>query len=66
MKFVCSVCGYVVEAESLAPDFKCPVCKAPASKFNKVEGEMKLAAEHVFGVREFDSNTTEKMRKSLV
>ena len=50
MKFVCSVCGYVVEAESLAPDFKCPVCKAPASKFNKVEGEMKLAAEHVFGV----------------
>jgi rubrerythrin len=40
----------VVEAESLAPDFKCPVCKAPASKFNKVEGEMKLAAEHVFGV----------------
>ena len=47
-KYVCTVCGYVHEGDS-APEF-CPVCKAPASKFKKVEGEMEWAAEHVVGV----------------
>lgn len=47
-KFVCTVCGYVFEGEA-APEF-CPVCKAPASKFNKVEGEKAWAAEHVVGI----------------
>ncbi len=51
-KFVCSVCGYVHTAESLDPDFKCPVCKVPASKFVEQQGEMKLAAEHDFGIYE--------------
>ena len=51
-KFVCSVCGYVHTAEELAADFKCPVCKVPASKFVEQKGEMKLAAEHEFGVYE--------------
>ena len=32
-KYVCKVCGYVYEGESLPADFKCPVCKAPASAF---------------------------------
>ena len=32
-KFVCSVCGYVHTAEELAADFRCPVCRVPASKF---------------------------------
>lgn len=49
-KYVCKVCGYVYEGESLPADFKCPVCKAPASAFKEVEGEMTLAAEHEFGV----------------
>ncbi len=49
-KFVCKVCGYVYEGESLPADFKCPVCKAPASAFKEVEGELTLAAEHEFGV----------------
>ena len=35
-KFVCSVCGYVHTAEELAADFKCPVCKVPATKFNEM------------------------------
>ena len=48
-KFVCSVCGYVRTAEALDPDFRCPVCKVPGSKF-KVMEEGKLAAEHEFGV----------------
>ena len=47
-KWVWSVCGYVHEGDA-APDF-CPTCKVPASKFNKVEGEMTWAAEHVVGV----------------
>ncbi len=47
-KFVCSVCGYVHEGDS-APE-KCPQCGAPATKFNKQEGEMTWAAEHVVGV----------------
>ena len=34
-KWVCSVCGYVHEGEE-APE-QCPVCKKPASVFNKVE-----------------------------
>ena len=51
-KFVCSVCGYVHTAEELDADFRCPVCKVPASKFVEQKGEMKLAAEHEFGVYE--------------
>ena len=48
MKWVCSVCGYVHEGPE-APE-KCPVCKAPASKFIKQEDEKVWAAEHVLGV----------------
>ena len=48
-KFVCTVCGYVHEGD--AAPAECPVCKAPASKFNKQEdGEKVWAAEHVVGV----------------
>ena len=34
-KWKCSVCGYVHEGD--APPEKCPICKQPASKFEKVE-----------------------------
>ena len=47
-KYVCIVCGYVHEGDE-APEF-CPVCKAPAEKFEKQEGEMVWAAEHTVGV----------------
>ena len=47
-KFVCSICGYTHEGDS-APE-KCPLCKAPASKFNEMAGERTWAAEHVVGV----------------
>jgi len=33
----CTVCGYVYEGESLPPDFRCPLCNAPADKFEKIE-----------------------------
>ena len=47
-KYVCSVCGYVHEGDN-APE-KCPVCGVAADKFNKQEGDMSWAAEHVVGV----------------
>ena len=47
-KFVCTICGYTHEGDA-APD-KCPICKAPAEKFNEVSGEKTWAAEHVVGI----------------
>ena len=37
-KWQCSVCGYIHEGP-LPADFTCPVCRQPASKFNKIEAE---------------------------
>ena len=51
-KFVCPVCGYVYEGDEMPADFHCPVCKVPGSKFVEQTGEMKLAAEHEFGIYE--------------
>ena len=47
-KFVCGVCGHVAEGD--APPEKCPVCKAPASKYVVQDSEMTWAAEHIVGV----------------
>ena len=46
-KFVCTVCGYVHEGDS-APE-ACPICKAPAEKFNEVKGEANYATVHIVG-----------------
>ncbi len=48
-KFVCKVCGYIYEGDA-APE-KCPICKAPADKFEEIkEGELTWACEHEVGV----------------
>ena len=47
-KFVCKVCGYVYEGD--VPPTECAVCHTGAENFEEVKGEMKLAAEHKFGV----------------
>ena len=48
-KYICSVCGYIHEAES-APE-RCPMCKVPAEKFNELqEGPIQFVQEHVIGV----------------
>lgn len=47
-KYVCSVCGYVHEGDS-APD-KCPICGAPASKFNEMKEEAAYATVHEVGI----------------
>ena len=49
-KYVCPVCGYVHEGNE-PPEF-CPVCKVSGAKFIEQTGEMKLAAEHEFGIYE--------------
>ena len=50
-KFICTVCGYIHEGDA-APE-KCPLCKAPASKFKEMEeaeGGLQFVDEHVIGV----------------
>jgi len=47
-KWVCPVCGYVHEGAE--PPAECPTCHIKGEKFTKVEGELKLAAEHEYGV----------------
>ena len=32
----CTVCGYIYEGEELPADYVCPLCKHPASDFEKV------------------------------
>ena len=35
--WVCKICGYVYEGEELPADFICPLCKHPASDFEKMQ-----------------------------
>ena len=37
--FVCKICGYVYEGETLPEDYICPLCKHPASDFVKHEAK---------------------------
>ena len=63
-KYVCSICGYVHEGET-APE-KCPLCKAPASKFNVMAAERTWAAEHVVGVAKgLDERVIEGLRENF-
>lgn len=36
-KWKCKVCGYIYEGEELPADFTCPICKQPASSFEKID-----------------------------
>ena len=47
-KWVCPVCGYVHEGPEAPAE--CPVCHVKGDKFTKMEADMKLAAEHEYGV----------------
>ena len=49
-KFVCKVCGYIYEGD--AAPAECPVCHVGPEQFEEVVGEIKLAAEHEFGIYE--------------
>ena len=47
--WVCTVCGYIREGDT-APE-QCPICKAPAAKFEKMAEEgLTWACEHEVGI----------------
>ena len=35
-QWICRICGYIYEGEELPADFICPICKHPASDFDRV------------------------------
>ena len=55
----CAVCGYEYEGETLPPDFVCPLCRHPASDFEKV-------SENIFIKNESKENQTMKTYKCKV
>ncbi|MDL2206535.1 NADH peroxidase [Eubacteriales bacterium OttesenSCG-928-N13] len=64
MKWVCSICGYVHEGDQ--PPEHCPVCKAPASKFNQMSQDRTWAAEHQVGIgKGLDERVVEGLRMNF-
>ena len=65
-KYVCTVCGYVYEGDSM-PD-ACPVCKAKSDKFvEKNENSMSWADEHKVGVaKDATAEVLEALRANFV
>ena len=35
--FVCKICGFIYEGDTLPDDFICPICKHPASDFEQIK-----------------------------
>ena len=65
-KFICTVCGYIYEGTE-APE-KCPICKAPASKFKEMEDavddDLTFATVHVLG-QAYKDGVNEEVIKGL-
>ena len=64
-KFICTVCGYIYEGTE-APE-KCPICKAPASKFKEVDDvdtDATFATAHILGAA-IKEGANEEMIKDL-
>ena len=62
--YVCLICGYDHEGDA-APD-ACPICKAPASKFEEQSGEKVWAAEHVVGIaKDVDQRIIDGLRENF-
>ncbi len=54
-KWKCKVCGYIYEGETLPEDFTCPICKQPASAFEKIE-EAPAKAENKYAGTQTEKN----------
>ncbi len=64
MKWVCKVCGYVHEGPT--PPAICPVCKAPAERFEQLPGSKAWADEHRLGVAKgMDGAVVSALRQGL-
>ena len=62
-KFICTACGYIYEGTE-APE-KCPVCKAPASKFKELEDPTDgpaFATVHTLGAARNEDATAEMIK----
>ncbi len=57
----CSVCGYEYEGEELPEDFICPLCKHPASDFERIiiKKENKKMAENKYAGTQTEKNLQE-------
>ena len=65
-KFVCVVCGYIHEGETIE-GVVCPVCNVGADKFEEMSGELKWADEHRIGVAAgCDEEVLEGLRANFV
>ena len=64
-KYICTVCGYVHEGDT--PPEVCPICKAPASKFEEMKGDLQWADEHRVGIVEgIDPEIIEGLRANFI
>ena len=57
-KWKCKVCGYIHEADELSADFTCPLCRQPASAFEKVE-EAPVAGGSIYAGTKTEQNLLE-------
>ena len=62
-KFICTVCGYIHEGTE-APE-QCPICKAPAAKFNELANDTTptFATAHVLGASRHEGATDEMIQE---
>ena len=64
-KFVCTVCGYVYEGESV-PN-KCPLCGVGSDKFVEQSGDLVFADEHRIGIaRGVDERIVEGLQANFM
>ena len=35
--FVCKICGFIYESDTLPEDYVCPICRRPASDFEPLD-----------------------------
>lgn len=59
VKWKCKVCGYIYEGETLPEDFKCPICKQPASAFEKIEEAPAAGASNPYAGTKTEKNLQE-------
>ncbi len=64
-KYVCTICGYIHEGDQ--PPEKCPICNAPASKFEAMGEQLAWSDEHRIGVAEgIDPEIIEGLRANFM
>lgn len=58
--WVCTICGYVYEGEEIPADYICPLCKHPASDFEKVVTKIVKKEEGPAMANKYSGTKTEK------